>query len=118
MPWKRGSILHSGADRRSPCGRVAEACAVAHYHRVYPTFYIKAEGEVDIAYFKNGRFWPIEVKWTGQIRPKDVKQIAKYRNGIICGRQSQATSIGGIPVESLPLNLFRLGPSPTTSGQT
>ena len=100
------------------CGHVAEACAVAHYHRVYPTFYIKAEGEVDIAYVNNGRFWPIEVKWTGQIRPKDVKQIAKYRNGIICGQQSQATSINGIPVESLPLNLFRLGPSPTSSSQT
>jgi hypothetical protein len=95
------------------CGRLAEACAVAHYHRAHPTFYIKAEGEVDIAYVKNDRFWPLEVKWTGQIRPKDVKQIAKYPNGIICGRHPQAKSISGIPVESLPLNLFRLGPSPT-----
>ncbi len=99
------------------CGRVAEACAVAHYHRVYPTFYIKAEGEVDIAYVHNGRFWPIEVKWTGQTRPKDVKQIAKYQNGIICGRHSRATSVNGIPVESLPLHLFRLGPSPITLHQ-
>jgi hypothetical protein len=93
---------------------VAEACAVAHYHRAYLTYYIKAEGEVDIAYVENGRFWPIEIKWTGQIRPKDVKQIAQYPNGIICGRHSLASSINGIPVEPLPLNLFRLGPSPIT----
>jgi len=100
------------------CGRVAEACAVAHYHRVRPTFYIKAEGEVDIAYVKNGGFWPIEVKWTGQIRPKDVKQIAKYQNGIICGRCHQTSSISGIPAQPLSLNLFRLGPSPIVSSQS
>jgi len=100
------------------CGRMAEACAVAHYHRVHPTFYIKAEGEVDIAYLDDGRFWPIEVKWTGQIRPKDVKQIAKYQNGIICGRHAQTASVRGIPTEPLALNLFRLGPSPILSKQS
>jgi len=96
------------------CGRVAEACVVSHYHRTYPTFYIKAEGEVDIAYVKNRRFWPIEVKWTGQIRPKDIKQIAKYPNGLICARDARIGRMGGVPVESLPLHLFRLGPSPTS----
>jgi predicted AAA+ superfamily ATPase len=95
------------------CGRIAEACAVAHYHRLFPTFYIKSEGEVDIAYVRNGRFWPIEVKWTGQLRPKDLKQIAKYGNGLVCGRHAQARAVSGIPVEPLPLHLFRLGPSPT-----
>ena len=97
------------------CGRIAEACAAAHYHRLYPSFYIKAEGEVDLACVRNGRFWPIEVKWTGQLRPKDAKQIGKYRNGIICGRSPQPGEIHGVPVESLPLNLFNLGPSPTTA---
>jgi predicted AAA+ superfamily ATPase len=102
------------ADREW-CGRVAEACAVAHYHRYYRTFYIKAEGEVDIAYVRDDRFWPIEVKWTGQVRPKDVKQIAKYPNGIICGRAARATAVSGVPFEPLALNLFRLGPSPSTT---
>ena len=95
-------------------GRLAEACAAAHYHRLYPTYYIKAEGEVDIAYVKDSRFWPVEVKWTGQVRPKDIKQIAKYPNGLICGRGTEATSVRGIPVEPLPLHQFRLGPSPTS----
>ena len=78
------------------------------------SLYIKAEGEVDIAYVKNGRFWPIEVKWTGQIRPKDIKQIAKYPNGLICGREVRGNAIHGVPIEFLPLHLFRLGPSPVT----
>jgi predicted AAA+ superfamily ATPase len=96
------------------CGRVAEACVAAHYHRIYPTFYIKGEGEVDVAYVRNRRFWPIEVKWTGQIRHKDAKQISKYANGLICGRTLRKDTAGGVPVVSLPLHLFRLGPSPTS----
>jgi len=94
---------------------LAEACAATHYHRFYPTFYIKAEGEVDIAYIKNEQFFPVEIKWTGQVRPKDIKQIAKYPNGIICSRSQKKGNINGIPTEPLPLNLFKLGPFPITS---
>jgi len=32
---------------------------ISHYARFYPTYYIKAEGEVDIAYISKGRFWPL-----------------------------------------------------------
>ncbi len=66
---------------------LVEACVTSHYRRWYPTYYIKAEGEVDIAYIENNKFWPIEVKWTQQLRPKDLKQIQKYKNGIILGKQ-------------------------------
>jgi len=66
-------------------------------------------GEVDIAYVKDGRFWPVEIKWTGQLRPKTLKQIGKYANSRILARQSAPTSIGGIPVEFLPQALLRLG---------
>lgn len=89
--------------------RLAEACAVTHYRRYYPTYYIKAKGEVDIAYVDQNRFWPIEVKWTRQLRPKDLKQIAKYANGRILTRTDQKGKIQGIPSEPLPLALFRLG---------
>jgi predicted AAA+ superfamily ATPase len=90
-------------------GRVAEACAVTHVRRFHPTYYIKAEGEVDIAYIEGKRFQPIEVKWTQQLRPKDLKQIAKYRNGKIWARTWSTEEIGGIPVEPLALALYRLG---------
>ena len=90
-------------------GRIAEACAITHVRRFHPTFYIKAEGEVDIAYIDGKRFQPIEVKWTQQLRPKDLKQIAKYGNGRIWTRTWSTDEIGGIPVEPLPLGLYRLG---------
>lgn len=87
---------------------LVEACAVAHYSRRYPTYYIKGEGEVDIAYVKDGRFWPVEIKWTGQLRPKTLKQIGKYANSRILARRSAPASTGGIPVEFLPQTLLRL----------
>jgi len=90
--------------------RLVEACAVILYGRKYPTYYIKAKGEVDIAYIDENRFWPIEVKWTGQLRPKDLKQIAKFPDGRILARTRQSGAIEGIPTEPLPLALFRLGP--------
>ena len=89
-------------------GRLTEACVAVHFSRLYPTFYVKAEGEVDIAYVHNDRFFPIEVKWTGQLRPKDLKQIRKYSNGVIWSRSQTVKSIGGVPVEFLPLALARL----------
>jgi predicted AAA+ superfamily ATPase len=93
-------------------GRLAEACAVSHYHRFYPTYYIKGEGEVDIAYVHRGRFWPVEVKWTGQLRTKELKQILKYPNSIICARHPAVERIHGVRTEPLPLTLLRLGCSP------
>lgn len=90
-------------------GRLAEACVAAHFRRWFPTYYLKAEGEVDVAVVHAGRFWPVEVKWTGQVRPKDLKQIRKYRNGVVWGRVRARGALEGVPVESLPLALARLG---------
>lgn len=89
--------------------RLAEAAVITQYRRYHPTFYIKAEGEVDLAYIAEDRFWPVEVKWTGQIRPKDLKQITKYSNGLILTKSNQRGEILGIPTEPLPLALLRLG---------
>jgi predicted AAA+ superfamily ATPase len=89
--------------------KLAEACVVTHYRRYYPTYYIKAEGEVDVAYVDQNRFWPLEVKWTKQLRSKDLKQIAKYPNGRILTRSRQRGHILEIPTEPLPLAMLRLG---------
>lgn len=93
-------------------GRLAEACAITHHHRLHPTFYIKGDGEVDIAYITGGGFQPVEVKWTTQIRSTDLKQARKYGNSIICSRVATADRIHGLPNELLPLHLQRLGESP------
>lgn len=88
--------------------QLVEACAITHYRRFYPTYYIKAEGEVDIAYVENKHFWPIEIKWRNQLRDKDLKQIKKYSNSKILIKSTQLSSIHGIPTEPLPLALWCL----------
>jgi predicted AAA+ superfamily ATPase len=88
--------------------RLAETSVVTHYQRKFPTYYIKAEGEIDIAYICKNRFWPVEIKWTKQLRPKELKQISKYSNGLILTRSKQFGRIANTPTEPLPLAMLRL----------
>jgi predicted AAA+ superfamily ATPase len=76
--------------------KLVEAAVVSHYRRLYPTYY------------KDNKFWPLEVKWTNQLRPKDLKQISKYPNSIILSKVSQAGLLQNIKVEPLPLALLRI----------
>ncbi len=87
---------------------LVELCAVTHYSRCYPTYYIKAEGEVDIAYVDQQRFWPVEVKWSNQLRDKDLKQILKYRDGLILTKSKTEGKIQHLITRPLPLVLWTL----------
>ncbi len=87
---------------------LAEACAITQYRRYFPTYYIKAEGEVDIAYINKKRFWPIEIKWRNQLHVKDLKQILKYSNSQILTKSSTFGMIQNIPTEPLPYALWKL----------
>lgn len=89
-------------------GKLVECCVVTQYRCFYPTYYIKAEGEVDIAYVHDKRFWPIEIKWTQQLHVKDIKQILKYKNGKILTKHHHSQDIHTIPTEPVPLALWRL----------
>ena len=111
--------LHGGHDKYErlvlPCvrdpgraGQLVESCVASHFSRLFPSYYIKAQGEVDLAYVEGGTFWPVEVKWSGQVRPKDLKQVAKYQNGRILDRSKRPREILGLPTEPVPLALFRL----------
>jgi hypothetical protein len=91
--------------------KLVEACVTTHYRRTFPTYYIKSKGEVDIAYVDKNQFWPVEVKWSGQLRPKQLKQITKYPNGLILTKSRQQGEIHGIPTIPLPLALLRIGPT-------
>ena len=53
----------------------------------------------------------MEVKWTNQLRPKTLKQIARYDNGVIWSKSRDGGEIGGVSVRPLPLELLRLGKS-------
>ncbi len=91
------------------CSHLVEACVTTHYRRYYSTYYIKAEGEIDIAYVHENRFWPIEIKWTEQLRPKDLKQIAKYPNSRIFSKSRQRGKINDIDMTPLPVALLGVG---------
>ena len=93
---------------REWASKIVEACAVTLFRRRFPTYYIKAAGEVDIAYVNKGSFWPVEIKWTHQIRPKQFKQISKYSRGRILTKAKRKEEINGILTEPLPLALLRL----------
>lgn len=87
---------------------VVENLVVAHHARACPVFYIKAEGEVDLVVLEDTSFRPIEVKWTTQTRPKDLKQIQKYPNGRILTRSMSPGILAGIPTTPLVMALLSL----------
>ncbi len=103
-------------DDSNTASAIVEACAVTHISRFFPTFYIKSEGEVDIAHLEDGKINPIEVKWSHRQRAKDFKQLAKYERSKIWSRSWEGAQSAGIPIEPLPLALYQLGASPTSAG--
>ena len=88
---------------------LVETVAVAHFYRKYgKTYYIKGtKGEVDIAYLQDETFFPVEIKWTTQIRPEELKQVMLYKNSLILGRQRAPGRISH--VQYLPLIKYLLG---------
>jgi hypothetical protein len=61
---------------------------------------------VDVAYVDGDAFVPIEVKWTHQVRPSDLRQIRKYPNGRVLTSQRQARRVDGIRYEPVPVALL------------
>ncbi|MFO0980630.1 MAG: ATP-binding protein [Planctomycetota bacterium] len=88
--------------------REAEATVLTHLARSIPTFYIKAAGEVDAVYVRQRRLYPIEVKWTRELRPKDLKQISKYRHALIAAHVREAHRIDHVVVLPAPVVLLRI----------
>jgi len=86
---------------------LVEGIVATHISRLFPTFYIKAAGEVDVAFVRNKGFEPLEVKWGNQTRPKDLKQISKYKNALIWRKQKIESVVGGASCHFLPLALYR-----------
>ncbi|MFH0799479.1 MAG: ATP-binding protein [Pseudomonadota bacterium] len=84
----------------------AESIAAANYRRCLPTYYLKADGEVDIVIADEKRFVPMEVKWTNQLRPNDLKQLVKYKEAVILTKTTSRCTIEGI--QAVPLPLFLL----------
>ena len=101
-------ILPLLSDRKW-VSRLATASVAGFFQRHFPTYHIKDKGQVDIAYIKQQRFWPIGIVWGRQLRSKDLEQLLMYSNSAIWGETRQFSEMKGIPVEPLPLALIRIG---------
>lgn len=86
---------------------LVESCVVANYSRSNKSFYIKAEGEVDLAIIVKNGFLPIEVKWTETLKSNELKQVLKYPNSLILSKQAEGGSFLGVEVRSLVMELAR-----------
>jgi hypothetical protein len=74
---------------------LVESVCISHCKRLFPTYYISGrKGEVDIALVNNKKLLPVEVKWTSQIRPEELKQISLYDNGLILTKSQNIRTIG------------------------
>lgn len=107
----REPMMQINQDVSSPeCSSLlVEAVVLGHFKRHYPTFYLKSQGEVDIAYLAENQFWPIELKWRNQVQPGDLKQLTKYPNGRLWAKGRANGEINGIPVKPLLLSLAGMG---------
>ncbi|AWR98613.1 ATP-binding protein [Metallosphaera hakonensis] len=75
--------------------RLAEAAVVSHLSRIYPTFYIKRNGEVDVVVREGERYKGFEVKYGKNVR----KFIGKVKDIVFLSREE-------IQDNMVPISLF------------
>jgi predicted AAA+ superfamily ATPase len=88
--------------------RDLEGTFAAHVARRGEVFYLKGHGEVDVAWLEQRRIQAIEVKWSRQLRPEELKEIRRRGRGVIAARVDTAGTLDGIPVAPAALVLLRL----------
>lgn len=87
MAQSREQIFDSTKELMNSQGNLKnaliEGTVTSLFNRSFETYYIKAEGEVDLAIILSKHFIPIEIKNSLTLNKKDLKQILKYKRGII-----------------------------------
>jgi predicted AAA+ superfamily ATPase len=106
MEYPFENQVRAAVTNNELAGQLAEACVASHFARQYPTYYIKQKQEVDVAYVKDGGFWPVEIKWSGQVRAADIKQASKYGNAEVWAKVHEPRDIENLAIKPLPLELY------------
>ncbi len=97
------------ADIANPtlASELVEGVVSNHFARHTPTYYLKHAQEVDIAYLKDNKIWPIEVKWRSQLRPKEIKHLLQYPNSKIYAKTNNFSMIEDkIPLIPIAVALY------------
>lgn len=80
----------------------------AHAARIGEVFYIKADGEIDVAFYAQRELQLVEVKWTSQLRPEELKEMRRRGRGLIAARVARSVQYEGLPVVPAAAVLLRL----------
>lgn len=96
-------------DKNSFAPEMVESTVATHCFRYGRAFYFKGQGEVDVIWLNNGTVEAVEVKWTEQVRPMDLKMLKQFHRGYLLGKQPQASRQGGLSIMSVYEYLYHLG---------
>jgi predicted AAA+ superfamily ATPase len=112
-PFIRGTIRRWLAREGAPAGGdqgsvVVEASVAAHLRRKGPVYYFKGNGEIDVVSLAGGRPRFIEVKWSDRLRPGDLAQLARMKDGVVLTRDVVEGAVEGIPTVPAPSFLHAL----------
>jgi predicted AAA+ superfamily ATPase len=88
--------------------RDLEATFAAHVARGHEAYYWKGQGEIDVVWYEQKRLCGIEVKWSKQLRPADLKEMLRRRLGIIAARSEAGGEVDGVKVVPAQVALLRL----------
>jgi uncharacterized protein len=62
---------------------LVEAVVASHCYRNGKAFYFKGEGEIDVIWLTAKKITAIEVKWSEQLRPADLKTLRHYKDSAL-----------------------------------
>jgi len=90
-------------------GKLVESIVVTHFSRLQPTYYIKtSKGEVDLAIVHERIIFPIEIKWTSQLRSQDLKLVRNMDQGRVWANVPGQLDFDGMIIAPLPLSLYNI----------
>jgi len=98
----------AGLDSDLRLQRDLEATFSAHVRRFTEGYYVKGHGEIDVAWLRGRALQLVEVKWSKQIRPEELKEIRRRGRGVIAARVAVAGAIDGVTVLPAAVVLLRL----------
>ena len=62
---------------------LVEACVASHCCRFGKVFYFKGQGEIDVIWLLRKKINAIEVKWSENIKPADLKMLKQFKNSMV-----------------------------------
>jgi len=92
--------------------RDLEATMACHVARFTESYYVKGKGEIDVAWYSGRKLRLLEVKWSQQLRPEELKEIRRRGRGLIASRVEKPGEIDGVRILPAAVVLLRLAASP------